>query len=166
MKNNMFRNPMLRVATFAVCTTMLTAMPLLAQDNLAPAPPQADQSSQPDQAAPPMRGYGHRGGHQLEMLTKRLNLSPDQVTQIKAINEDTRTQAMAVRGDQSLSQADRRSKMMDIRKTSQDKVRAVLNDDQKAKYDAMLAERKERMKERRDGQNPPPPPPPADAPQQ
>lgn len=166
MKNNLFHNPLLRVATFAICTTMLTAMPLLAQDNLAPAPAQADQSSQPDQAAAPMRGYGRHGGHQLEMLTKRLNLSPDQVTQIKAINEDTRTQSMAVRSDQSLSQAERRSKMMDIRKTSQDKIRAVLNDDQKAKYDAMLAKRKERMKERRDGQNPPPPPPPADAPQQ
>ena len=166
MKNNMFRNPMWRVATIAICTTMLAAMPLLAQDNLAPAPPQADQSSQPDQAAPPMRGYGRHAGHQLERLTKRLNLSPDQVTQIKAINEDTRTQSMAVRSDQSLSQADRRSKMMEIRKTSRDKIRAVLNDDQKAKYDAMLAKRKERMKERRDGQNPPPPPPPADAPQQ
>ena len=33
-------------------------------------------------------------------------------------------------------------------------------------YDAMLAERKEHMKGRGDGQNPPPPPPPADAPQQ
>lgn len=166
MKNTMFRKPMMQVATMALCATMLATVPLLAQDNLAPAPSQAGQSATPDQAAPPTGGYGHHRGQQLEMLTERLNLSPDQVAQVKTIDKDARTQAMAVHDDQSLSQTDRRSKMMDIRKTSQDKVRAVLNDDQKAKYDAMLAERKERMMEHRNGQNPPPSPPAADAPQQ
>jgi protein CpxP len=166
MNKMMFRNPMLQVAALALCTTLLSSVPMLAQDNLAPAPPQADQS------APPTGGHGDRRGQQLEMLIKKLNLSPDQVTQVQAIDENTRTQSMAVRNDSSLASADQRSKMMDIRKTSQDKIRAVLNDDQKAKYDAMLAQMKERRMNRQGGQGqdaPPPadapPPPPADAPQ-
>jgi periplasmic protein CpxP/Spy len=97
---------------------------------------------------------GGRG--QVEMLTQRLNLTGDQQTQVKAINEDSMKQMMALRNDTSLSQDDRRSKMMDVRKASQDKIRAILTDEQKTKYDAMLAEMRERMKER--GQGGPPPP--------
>lgn len=92
------------------------------------------------------------------MLTKRLNLTADQQTQVKAIDEDTGKQMMAVRNDTSLSQDDKRAKMMDIRKASQDKIRGILTDDQKTKYDAMLAEMKDRMKERGQGGNPPRPP--------
>ena len=50
--------------------------------------------------------------------------------------------------------------MMDIHKASQDKIRAMLTDDQKTKYDAMQAEMQEKMKERRQGGATPPPPPP------
>jgi len=98
-------------------------------------------------------GNGMRGGaRQLEMLTKRLDLTADQQTKVKAIDEDTVKQMMAFRNDTSLSQDDRRSKMMDIRKSSQDKIRAILTDDQKTKYDALLAEMRDRMR-----QGPPPP---------
>lgn len=93
--------------------------------------------------------------HQLEMLTKRLNLTSDQQTQIKSIQDDNRQQMMTVRNDSSLSQDQRRSKMMDIRKSSQDKIRALLTDEQKTKYDAMQAEMRERMKNRQQGQTPP-----------
>jgi Spy/CpxP family protein refolding chaperone len=96
------------------------------------------------------------------MLTKKLDLTPDQVTQVKAINADSMTQARAVRSDTSLSQADMRAKMMDIRKASEDKIRAILTDDQKTKYDAMQAEMKAKMQERRQqggGDTPPPAPP-------
>ena len=51
-----------------------------------------------------------------------------------------------------------RAKMMDIHKGAQDKIRAILTDDQKTKYDALQAEMQERMKERRQGGGPPPPP--------
>jgi periplasmic protein CpxP/Spy len=97
-------------------------------------------------------------GRQLEMLTQKLNLTADQQTKVKAIDEDTGKQMMAVRNDTSLSQDDKRAKMMDIRKSSQDKIRGVLTDEQKMKYDAMLAEMKERMKERQQGAAPPAPP--------
>lgn len=111
---------------------------------------------------------GRMGGEgQLKRMTKELNLSADQVSQIKAINEDTRKQASAVRDDSTIAQADKRGKMMDIRKASQDKIRAVLNDDQKTKYDAMLAQQRERRGRRGGGgeENAPPPPPPPAPPQ-
>jgi hypothetical protein len=47
---------------------------------------------------------------------------------------------------------------MDIHKASSDKVRAVLNDDQKTKYDAMQAKAQERWQNRQGGAPPPAPP--------
>ena len=85
------------------------------------------------------------------MLTKELNLTPDQQTQVKAINDDSRSQMMALRNDTSTPQADKRAKMMDIRKSSDDKIRALLTDEQKTKFDAMQAKMQERMKEHRQG---------------
>lgn len=96
--------------------------------------------------------------HQLDMLTKKLNLTADQQAQVRAIDEDTGKQAMAVRNDTSLSQDEKRSKMMDLHKSSQEKIRAILTDDQKTKYDAMQAEMKAKMKERQQGGAPAAPP--------
>jgi len=104
-------------------------------------------------------------GNQVDFLTKKLNLTPDQVTQVKAIEDDTRKQIMALREDTSVAGADKRAKMMDIHKASQDKIRALLTDDQKTKYDALQAEMRERMENRRGGSGPPPPAPPS-APQE
>jgi protein CpxP len=146
----------LRVAMLAVCTMAVSAMPALAQDSPAP---------QQDQATPPngRGGHGHGQERQLQMLTEKLSLTPDQVTQVKAIQDDSRTQMMALRNDSSIAGPDKRAKMMDIRKASQDKVRGVLTDDQKPKYDAMLAQRQERRQGRQGEEGAPPPPP---APQQ
>jgi len=104
-------------------------------------------------------------GNQVEFLTKKLNLTPDQVTQVKAIEDDSRKQMMALREDTSIAGADKRAKMMDIHKAAQDKVRALLTDDQKTKYDALQAEMRERMENRQGGPGGPPPPPPPPAPQ-
>ncbi|GGA64259.1 hypothetical protein GCM10011507_14840 [Edaphobacter acidisoli] len=149
-----FRKQMMGAATLALSTALLCSMPLVAQDNSAPPPPAAQ-----DNAGPPPQGRRGGGERDLKRMTKELNLSSDQVSQIKAFNEDSRKQMMALRDDSSLSQDDRRSKMMDIRKASQDKIRGVLNDDQKTKYDAMLADRRGHRRDG-NGEAPPPPPPP------
>jgi periplasmic protein CpxP/Spy len=138
-----FRKPIVKVTLLALCTLALSAMPLMAQDTTAPTQ---------DQAGPPQGGRGGMQERQVEMLTKKLNLTPDQVTQVKAIDEDSRTQAMAVRNDMSIAGPDKRAKMMDIRKASQDKIRAVLTDEQKPKYDALLAQMQERRQNRQGGQ--------------
>jgi Spy/CpxP family protein refolding chaperone len=127
----------------------------MAQD---PAPPPTqDQVGSPNGGH---RGPGQREEHQIEFLTKKLNLTPDQVTQVKAIDDDSRTQMMALRQDTTTPQADKRAKMMDIHKASQAKIRAVLTDDQKTKYDALQAQMKEHRESREGGQGAPPQPPP------
>jgi periplasmic protein CpxP/Spy len=148
----MFRKPVLQVVLLALCTTALSALPAMAQDQT----PAATQ----DQAGPQHggRGSGQREEHQLEFLTKKLNLTPDQVSQVKAIDDDTRKQMMALRDDTSTPKADKHAKMMDIHKASQDKIRAVLTDDQKTKYDALQAEMRERRESHEGGQGAPPPP--------
>ncbi|MDW5267134.1 MULTISPECIES: Spy/CpxP family protein refolding chaperone [Acidobacteriaceae] len=158
MKMNLFHKPMMRAAVLALCTATLSTAPMLmAQDNTAP-PPQ-----QQDNAGPPQGGHGRRGGNQVEMLTKRLDLTPDQVTQVKAIDADQMSQMKALHDDTSTSREDKRSKMGAIRQASQDKIRNVLTDEQKPKYDAMLAKMQEHRQNRQGGDEggaPPPPPPP------
>ncbi|HEY6376572.1 MAG TPA: Spy/CpxP family protein refolding chaperone [Edaphobacter sp.] len=151
MKMTIFRKAGMQAAILAVCTSALLTMPMRAQDTTPPAPPQGQMGRG--------RGGPGMGGNQVEFLTSKLNLTPDQVTQVKAIDADSMKQASAVRDDTSLAQADRRTKMMDIRKASTDKIRAILTDDQKTKYDALQAEMQEKMKERRQGGGPPPAPP-------
>jgi periplasmic protein CpxP/Spy len=108
-------------------------------------------------------------GHQLEFLTKQLNLTPDQVTQVKAIDADTMKQMMALRSDTSLTPDEKKPKMTAIHQASQDKIRALLTDDQKTKFDALEAEMREHRGNRGGGGGgygpPPPPPPPPSAPQ-
>ena len=151
MNMTMFRRTTMRAATLALCTTALCAMPVIAQDTAPPPPP--DHMGRHG-------GPGKMEEHQLAMLTKKLNLTPDQVTQVKAIDDDTMAQAKAVREDTSIAKADKRAKMMDIHKASQDKIRAVLTDDQKTKYDALQAQMKERREKRGGGDSAPPPAPP------
>ncbi len=105
-------------------------------------------------------------GNKVDFLTKKLNLTPDQVTRLKAIDDDAREQFVALREDTSVAGADKRTKMMDIHKASQDKIRALLTDDQKTKYDALQAEMRQRMENRHGGPGGPPPPAPPSAPQE
>jgi periplasmic protein CpxP/Spy len=149
MFRSSFRSSMLRVVVLAIGATALGALPALAQDPAAPPPTQ-------DQAGP--RRGGMRGD-QAEFLTKKLNLTPDQVTQVKAIDADTQKQMKALREDTSAAGQDKRAKMMDIRKASQDKIRGLLTADQQTKFDALQAEMRERRGSRGDGQGGPPAPP-------
>jgi periplasmic protein CpxP/Spy len=136
MKMTIFRKAGIKAAILALCTATLYVAPMMGQDA---APPPAGHMA---------GGHGQMEGRQLEMLTKKLNLTPDQVTQVKAIDDDTMAQAKAVHEDTSLSQADKHAKMMDLHKASQDKIRGLLTDEQKTKYDALQAEMKARMQAR------------------
>ena len=71
------------------------------------------------------------------MLTKRLNLTSDQQAKVLDILKSEQSQMESLHSDSSLSQQDRHSKMMDIHKTSDDQIRALLDPDQQKKFDAM-----------------------------
>lgn len=102
-----------------------------------------DTTSQPQQG---QWGGGHRGmdpDRQLEHLTKTLNLTADQQSQIKPILVDRQQKMQALWQNQSLSREDRRSQMQAIHQDADSKINAVLTDEQKQKYQAM----QERMRE-------------------
>jgi periplasmic protein CpxP/Spy len=155
MKMTMFRSYLLRVAVLALSATVLSALPAIAQDPSAPPPPPQGQ------AGPQHGGHGGPGGrgHQLEFLTKKLNLTPDQVTQVKAIDEDTWKQMKALHEDTSTAGQDKRAKMMEIHKASQDKIRGLLTADQQTKFDALETEMREHRGHHGGGPDGPPPPP-------
>jgi periplasmic protein CpxP/Spy len=158
-RRSVCRKSIARVAILALGMAALGTLSAMAQDPPAPAPQ--------DQTGPPRGGRGGPRGEerQVEFLTKKLSLTPDQVTQVKAIDDDSRKQMMALRDDTSTAGPDKRAKMMEIRKTSSGKIRALLTDDQKTKYDALMEEMKEH-RERGGGPGGPPPPPPPSTPQQ
>lgn len=145
-----------RLAAVVLCGAALSAVPVMAQS--APPPP----ATQEGQGPPPHDGRpdpAQMEARHLDMLTRRLNLSPDQVSQVKAIDDETLSQARALRGDSTTPREDRRAKMQEIRKASSDKIRAVLNDEQKTKFDALEIRRREHGHDRGHGQEASPPPP-------
>jgi Spy/CpxP family protein refolding chaperone len=81
-----------------------------------------------------------------QMLAKKLNLSSDQESKVKDILQSGQSDMEKVHSDSSLAQADRRAKMMDIHKSTNDQIRALLNPDQQKKWDSMQARRENRMK--------------------
>ena len=79
-------------------------------------------------------------------LGKKLNLSNEQVTQIKPLLEDRAQQMQTLRADTKLSQQDRHSKARQIMQDSNTKIEAVLNNTQKQQFEEMLQQRREHHK--------------------
>jgi protein CpxP len=111
---------------------------------------QSDAPAHQPLAAAPGGRHGMSVDDQLARMTKELNLTPDQATQIKPILTDRMQQMQALRQDQSTSQADKMAKMKSIRDDSNTKIEVVLNDTQKQQFAAMQAKQQQRM------QQPPP----------
>jgi Spy/CpxP family protein refolding chaperone len=116
--------------------------------------------------APPagqMRGRGGNPERELQQLTQRLSLTPDQQTQVKALLAERRQRMEELRKSSSGTDATtqgappNRAQMMAIRNDTDTKITALLNDDQKTKFAAWQQERKERMQQREGGTAPPPP---------
>jgi periplasmic protein CpxP/Spy len=92
-------------------------------------------------------GYGHGRGRgmptvdeQVQHMTQTLNLTSDQQSQIKSILTNERQQMEALHNDTSTAQQDKMEKFHTLREENSTKIRDVLNDDQKKKYDAMQKE--------------------------
>ena len=129
-----------RICLFAVGAMMMCALSAMAQDQK------------------PGEGRGPGGGRpmmtpdeQVSRLSTELNLTDDQKAKIKPIFEDQAAKMKALREDTSTSMDDKRPKMQDIRKSTNDQVRAVLTADQQKKFDDMQAKMRERQRE---GQKP------------
>jgi Spy/CpxP family protein refolding chaperone len=98
------------------------------------APPPPDQS----QAGGPGGGMRRMDpDRQLEHMTQALNLSPDQQSQIKPLLVERQQKLQALFQAQSGSPDDDRAKARAIVQDSNNKINAVLNDEQKQKFAAM-----------------------------
>jgi hypothetical protein len=74
-------------------------------------------------------------------LTKKLKLSSDQQAKVKDALVSEHSQMESLHQDSSLSQDDRRAKMMDIRKGTDTQIRGILDSNQQKKWDEMQAQR-------------------------
>ncbi len=120
----------------------------IAQDN-------ASGSQQPAQGGEP--GQWHGRGHmdpekRTERLARELKLTSDQQAKVLEILKSEHSQMQSLWSDSSASQEDRRAKMMDIHKASNDQIRALLDADQQKKFDEMQMRQEERH--HHDGQGP------------
>jgi Spy/CpxP family protein refolding chaperone len=118
------------------------------------AAPIAVAQDSPASNPPSDKGSWHHGppdpAQRTQELTRKLNLTSDQQTKVQEILQSERSQMESLRQDQSQS-ADRRTKMMDIHKSSDAQVRALLDANQKKKWDEMQARRSRWMEDHRPG---------------
>ena len=103
------------------------------------------QGTSPAPSAPATSPAGeeHHRGNPLEMLTKKLDLTPDQQTKLKPIFEDRHEKMKALRDDTSLTPDDKKAKGKALMESSNDQIKAILTPDQQTKFAAMQAEMKE-----------------------
>jgi protein CpxP len=113
------------------------AVPFAAAQSSNDSPPPSNQ--QPAQA----NGGWHHGppdpAERTKELTKHLNLTPDQQTKVLDIFQSEHSQMETLHQDNSLSQQDRHTKMMDIHKSGDTQIRALLDSIQQKKWDEMQA---------------------------
>jgi periplasmic protein CpxP/Spy len=131
-----------RAAVLVCGLSVAAAGAAVAQDQAPPPPPQGQMGPPPGGPRGGMMDPGRRA----DMLKKNLNLTDDQTSQVKSIFEDSRTKMEALRSNSSLSQDDRRSQMMSLRKAENAKINALLTPDQKTKYAAMQEQMRDRMR--------------------
>src|SRR5215813_1951507 len=82
---------------------------------------------------------------QVKDLTQQLNLSDSQQAQVKTILQDQRGQMKKLMEDSSGSREENRSKMREIHEKSSARIKDLLTDEQKPKYDKLEEERRQRM---------------------
>lgn len=78
-------------------------------------------------------------------LTTKLNLTADQQAKVKTILEEHHQQMETMMKDESMSKDDKHARMMTMHDSVHAKVRAVLTDEQKPKFDAMVKDMEDHM---------------------
>jgi Spy/CpxP family protein refolding chaperone len=130
------------ILTIIACGASLALCPGIYAQDASPSTTGTDSGQHP---------WGHHGGgDMLERLTKALDLTPEEVTQIKPILETQRTQMQAIRADTTLTQQDKMAKAKDVHEATTTQINAILTPEQQAKY----AEMQQKMHNHRHGGGP------------
>jgi protein CpxP len=120
-----------------------------AQNSPPPTPPNDQPSSAQND------GGRHHGppdpAVRTKELTENLKLTSDQQTKVREALDSEHSQMESLHQDTSLSQQERRSKMMEIRKSTDDQIRGLLDSNQQKKWDKMQANREQWMQNHRGG---------------
>jgi Spy/CpxP family protein refolding chaperone len=132
---------------------------------------QTEAPASPSAGGPPPGEHWRGPGVERELhhLTEILSLTAEQQTQVKALLVAQRQQLEALRAATPANSAETgptpaaREQMQTIHQTTDEKISALLNDEQKTKFAAWQQQRKEMMQRRR-GPGAPDGVPPADAP--
>ncbi|HXJ91201.1 MAG TPA: hypothetical protein VMS18_30620 [Candidatus Binatia bacterium] len=145
----------LRLLAFTLsCIVSMLSTFAIAQDNGGNGPQSAPSGAPPEH----WRGHGQPDpAKRTEMLTKQLSLTSDQQAKVLDLLKSQQSQMEKLRSDSSLSQDDRRDKMMDIHKSTTDQIHALLNPDQQKKWDEMQSKRGQWEGHQHDGQKAGPP---------
>jgi len=134
------------------------AAPAVVAQNNGASDAQAPAATEPSEGRPAHARFDPQ--QRSQMLAKKLNLSSDQQAKVQDILQSELSDMQKIHSDSSLAQPDRHSKMMEMHKTANDQIRALLNPDQQKKWDTMQARREERMEHRHEhGQSPATTPP-------
>ena len=130
------------ILTIIACGASLALCPGLHAQDASPSPSTTGTESG-------QHPWGHHGGggDMLERLTKALDLTPEEVTQIKPILETQHTQIQAIREDSTLSQEDKKAKAKGIHETATTQINAILTPEQQTKY----AELQQKMRDHHHG---------------
>lgn len=102
----------------------------------------------PDQSAPqssPARMSNI--DDQVKVLSDSLNLSADQQSKVRSILMDQHEQAMALIQDNSMAREEKIEKIHSLRAGTITKVRELLNADQKTKFDQMVQQQDDRIRQ-------------------
>ncbi len=135
------QNRNMLIFTFAVITAGVLAI-LFSTGTAFPA--QSPQTTE--------QGGWHRGamrqrsGHELEWLSKKLNLTAEQKAKIKPVLQDEHQQIASIRKDSSLSRQEKMVKFRAVRSKTFAQIRPLLTDAQQNTLHQMQEERQQRMK--------------------
>jgi Spy/CpxP family protein refolding chaperone len=156
-----------RIATIAAGLAVAALPAVRAADETPPGPPPpaAPGDRAPDGARPPR--WQRDPMERLQRMSEVLNLTQEQKDQIAAIIKGNAPQRQAIMKEAAAAQEAQRAKMRELRKETEQKIRALLTPEQQQKFDAMPRPEFGRGP-RHGGPHGPPPPdgnlPPPDAP--
>ena len=126
----------LKVATVMLCGMMAVSIGGFTQSNAAFPPPDA-------RSGPP-----HDPARELARLTKDLQLTAEQQTQIKPILEARESQMHSLREDTSLTREAEHSKARSIMEQTDSSIEALLDANQKAKFEKQRRAMREHARSR------------------
>lgn len=140
---NRFRQVALCLPVLLLCT--LWVSPLAAQANepatATPAQSAPPTPAPPTPATPPKTAHPTRHRPTLDDRVKAfataLGLNPTQQVAVKKILEQRQLEMLQIRQDPSIDGGDRIGKLRALQDQTIERIRAVLNDDQKKKYDPL-----------------------------